>query len=226
MALNFSRCVAIFGISCSEAQPFNTTFSTSPLAGCLSRAGRSRRTQFCAFLRCFSGKREKDQVSIGSGWWQWTQQASARIPSTVRSYFPCRTSSGGSARPRSRAIPPTPRPRGRLSVLAFCGVARGAEVPRVRSRADSNGGVSRGCSSGVSGFTGLAAAAAPARAIQASAGVRVGRRCGRAPADGSARRVAVAGTGSGRIPPRADQTRGTSVEQRQSVRMEGVLSVS
>jgi hypothetical protein len=24
--------------------------------------------EFCAFLRCFSGKREKDQVSIGSGW--------------------------------------------------------------------------------------------------------------------------------------------------------------
>ena len=45
-------------------------------------------TAFCAFLRHFSGKREKDQVSIGSGWWQWTQQASARIPSTVRSYFP------------------------------------------------------------------------------------------------------------------------------------------
>jgi hypothetical protein len=29
--------------------------------------------EFCAFLRCFSGNLEKDQVSIGSGWWQWTQ---------------------------------------------------------------------------------------------------------------------------------------------------------
>src|ERR1017187_4499764 len=44
--------------------------------------------EFCAFLRCFSGKREKDQVSIGSCRWQWTQQAPTRIPSTVRSYFP------------------------------------------------------------------------------------------------------------------------------------------
>src|ERR1039457_6098002 len=51
---------------------------------CIAAGG----AEFCAFLRCFSGKREKDQVSIGSGWWQWTQQASARIHSTVRSYFP------------------------------------------------------------------------------------------------------------------------------------------
>src|ERR1039457_2506692 len=51
---------------------------------CIAAGG----AEFCAFLRCFSGKREKDQVSIGCGWWQWTQQASARIHSTVRSYFP------------------------------------------------------------------------------------------------------------------------------------------
>ena len=35
MALNFSRCAAIFGSSWSEAGPFNTTFSSSPLMGCL-----------------------------------------------------------------------------------------------------------------------------------------------------------------------------------------------
>src|ERR1039458_7136912 len=34
MALNFSRCVAIFGSSWSEGRPSNTTFSPSPLAGC------------------------------------------------------------------------------------------------------------------------------------------------------------------------------------------------
>jgi hypothetical protein len=35
MALNFSRCVAVFGSSWSEARPPNITFSPSPLAGCL-----------------------------------------------------------------------------------------------------------------------------------------------------------------------------------------------
>ena len=34
MALNFSRCVAIFGISWSEARLPNITFSPSPLVGC------------------------------------------------------------------------------------------------------------------------------------------------------------------------------------------------
>ena len=35
MAPNFSRCVTIFGSSCSEARPSTTTFSPSPLMGCL-----------------------------------------------------------------------------------------------------------------------------------------------------------------------------------------------
>src|ERR1019366_8499240 len=74
-----------------------------------------------------------------------SQQCRFAGHTTVRSYVPCRTSSGGSVPPRSRAIPPTPRPSGRLSVLAFCGVARGAEVPRVRSRADYDGGAPRRC---------------------------------------------------------------------------------
>jgi len=43
--------------------------------------------------------------------------------------------------PRSRAIPPSPRPRERISVLAF---PRRAGVPRVRSRADYDGGARRG----------------------------------------------------------------------------------
>src|ERR1035441_9516923 len=43
MALNFSRCVAIFGSSWSESRPPNTTFPPSPLAGLLGRTGRSRR---------------------------------------------------------------------------------------------------------------------------------------------------------------------------------------
>jgi hypothetical protein len=42
MALNFSRCVAIFGSSWSEARSPNTTFSPSPLAGLLGRTERSR----------------------------------------------------------------------------------------------------------------------------------------------------------------------------------------
>jgi hypothetical protein len=36
--------------------------------------------EFCAFLRRFLGKREKDQVSIGSGWWQWTQHEFCAFP--------------------------------------------------------------------------------------------------------------------------------------------------
>ena len=91
------------------------------------RAGRVRSPvrragEFCAFLRGFSGKREKDQVSIGGGWWQAPR--CARIS-------PDRNRSGGSASPRSRAIPPTPRPRGRLSVLAF----RAPFAPRCSSQA-------------------------------------------------------------------------------------------
>src|ERR1035441_8292387 len=43
---------------------------------------------FARFCAVFQESVKKDQVSIGSGWWQWTQQASARIHSTVRSYFP------------------------------------------------------------------------------------------------------------------------------------------
>ena len=74
-------------------------------------------SEFSAFLRCFSEKREKDQVSIGSGWWQWKQQASARVHSTVRS------------------------------------AASAAAL------------VSRGCSPGVNGVTGFAAAAAPAARV-------------------------------------------------------------
>ena len=62
----------------------------------------------------------------------------------MRSYFPRANLERWIGPARSRAIPPTPRPLGRLSVLAFCGVARGAEVPRVRSRADYDGGARRG----------------------------------------------------------------------------------
>jgi hypothetical protein len=55
MALNFSRCVAIFGSSWSESRPPNTTFPPSPLAGLLGRTGRSRRnpppTPNCPNLR-------------------------------------------------------------------------------------------------------------------------------------------------------------------------------
>jgi hypothetical protein len=58
------------------------------------------------------------------------------------------------------------------------------QVSRVRSRADYDGGgavlVSRGCSPGESVVASLAAAAAPARASRASAGVRVICRGGRA----------------------------------------------
>src|ERR1019366_3553104 len=101
--------------------------------------------EFCAFLRCFSGKREKRSgvhrqrlVAVDTaGECQDSLHGALVLP-------PDRTWSVGSARPRSRAIPPTPRPRGRLSVLAFCDVARGAEVPRVRSRADYDGGERRG----------------------------------------------------------------------------------
>jgi hypothetical protein len=100
--------------------------------------------EFCAFLRRFSGKREKDQVSIGSGWWQWTQQAPARIPSTVRSYFPMLnlepwigpaqvTSYPSHASPTRTAF----RSRVRRTGAAF---ARGAGVPLVRSRAGYDGG--------------------------------------------------------------------------------------
>jgi hypothetical protein len=42
-------------------------FSASDL---VAGHGSSRGCEFCAFLRRFSGNREKDQVSIGSGWWQ------------------------------------------------------------------------------------------------------------------------------------------------------------
>jgi len=67
--------------------------------------------------------------------------------------------------------------------------ARGAEVSRVRSRADHDGGaavlVSRGCSPGASGITGLAAAAPPTRTSRANAGVRAGRRGGRGGAGAS-----------------------------------------
>ena len=51
-------------ISQSSAEYTTMAFRSSPNAFVIG---------FCAFLRCFSGKREKDQVSIGSGWWQWTQ---------------------------------------------------------------------------------------------------------------------------------------------------------
>ena len=92
----------------------------------------------------FSGKREKDQVSIGSDWWQWTQQAPARIPSTVRSYFPMLnlepwigpaqvTSYPSHASPTRTAF----RSRVRRTGAAF---ARGAGVPLVRSRAGYDGG--------------------------------------------------------------------------------------
>jgi hypothetical protein len=60
--------------------------------------------------------------------------------------------------------------------------ARGAEVPRLRSRADYDGSaatlVSRGFSPGESGLTCLTAAAAPTRTTCAGAGVRPGHRRG------------------------------------------------
>ncbi len=64
----------------------------------------------------------------------------------MRSYFPGSNLERWIARPRSRAIPPTPRPRGRLSVLALQapGQWRRAEVPRVRSWADYDGGARQG----------------------------------------------------------------------------------
>src|ERR1035441_10650922 len=77
--------------------------------------------EFCAFLRCFSGKREKDQVSIGSGWWQWTQQASARIHSAgalagrLRRRRAPRRSSHAVARRARAALPASPRPPRRFA---------------------------------------------------------------------------------------------------------------
>jgi hypothetical protein len=100
--------------------------------------------QFCAFLRRFSGKREKDQVSIGSGWQQWTQQASARIHSTVRSYFPMSNLDRwiGPAQVTSHPSHASPTRMAFRSHVPRTGAAfaRGAEVPRVRSRADYDGG--------------------------------------------------------------------------------------
>ena len=54
MALNFSRCVAIFGSSWSEGRPSNTTFSPSALAGCLvalEKVGEPPPTPNCPNLR-------------------------------------------------------------------------------------------------------------------------------------------------------------------------------
>ncbi len=100
--------------------------------------------EFCAFLRRFSGKREKDQVSIGSGWWQWTQQASARIHSTVRSYFPMSNLERwiGPAQVTSHPSHASPTRTAFRSRLPRTGAAFGrrAEVPRVRSWADYDGG--------------------------------------------------------------------------------------
>jgi hypothetical protein len=108
---------------------------------CIGASG----TEFCAFLRRFSGKREKDQVSIGSGWWQWIQQASARIPSTVRSYFPLSNLERwiGPAQVTSHLFPrlahadgfPFSRSARRRSVRAACGSAAGALAGRLRRRA-------------------------------------------------------------------------------------------
>jgi len=126
--------------------------------------------EFCAFLRRFSGKREKDQVSIGSGWWQWTQQASARIHSTVRSYFPMSNLERwiGPAQVTghpSHASPTRTAFRSRvLRRRARGGSAAGALAGRLRRRRAS----SRGCSPGASGVAGLAAAASPVARVEST----------------------------------------------------------
>ena len=161
--------------------------------------------EFCAFLRCFSGNREKRSgvdrqrlVAVNSGRLPGFHPRCARTS-------PDRTWSVGSARPRSRAIPPTPRPRGRLSVLAFCGVARGGSAAGdgpTTTAARAAALVSRACSPGESGVDGLAAAASPARASGVNAGVRAARRGGRPgrrerAAPGGARRAASGRAGFG-----------------------------
>src|ERR1022692_2242645 len=98
---------------------------------CIAAGG----AEFCAFLRCFSGKREKNQVSIGSGWCHWTRQASARIPSTERWIGPAKVTSHPShASPtrtafRSRVL----RRRARRAEVPLC--ARGSATPRRSSHA-------------------------------------------------------------------------------------------
>src|ERR1019366_6405884 len=97
---------------------------------------------------------EKDQVSIGSGWWQWTQQASARIHSTVRSYFPMSNLERwiGPAQVTSHPSHASPtRTAFRSRVLrrrVRGGSGAGALVGRLRRRRAS----SRGCSPGGSGL--------------------------------------------------------------------------
>ena len=105
--------------------------------------GSGHSTSFARFCAVF----QEIVKRSGVNWQRLVAVNSRRLPGfppRCARTSPDRTWSVGSARPRSRAIPPTPRPRGRLSVLAFCGVARGAEVPRVRSRADYDGGARRG----------------------------------------------------------------------------------
>jgi hypothetical protein len=107
---------------------------SSYLGGCDDATWQKSFARFCAVFRESVKKIRCRSAAAGR------TGHGRRVPG-----FPPR--SVGSARTRSRAIPPTPRPRGRLSVLAFLAPAqrsRGGESAAVSSRADYDGGARRG----------------------------------------------------------------------------------